>query len=62
MPQSIKNKDIDIKEYLSEKKVDTAVITETWIQEMDVDNIWVEGCKLNKDNFRVSTSNSTTRK
>ena len=59
--QSIKNKDIDIKEYLSEKKVDIAVITETWIQETDAD-IWVEGCELNKDNFRVSTSNRTTRK
>ena len=60
--QSIKNKDIDIKEYLLEKKVDIAVITETWIQEMDVDNIWVEGCELNNDNFRVSTSNRTSRK
>ena len=42
--QSVKNKDIDIKEYLSEKKIDIAVITETWIQETDADNIWVEGC------------------
>ena len=29
---------------------------------MDADNIWVEGCELNKDNFRVSIANIKTRK
>ena len=58
----IKNKDIDIKEYLSEEKVDIAVIIETWIQETDADNILGMGCELNKDNLRLSTSNRATRK
>ena len=45
--QSIKYKDQLIVDYLLNKHIDVAIITETLLK--DTDDIWLQGCELNKN-------------
>ena len=51
--RSVKNKDIWLKQLLSEE-IDICILTETWLNENDME--WIESCELNKDGFRMSNS------
>ena len=53
--QSIKNKDQLIVYYLLNEHIDVAIITETWLK--DADDIWLQGCELNKNGYKISCSN-----
>ena len=53
--QSIKNKDQLIADYLLNEHIDVAIVTETWLK--DVDNVWLQGCELNKNGYKISSSN-----
>ena len=57
--QPIKNKDQLIVDYLLNEHIDVAIITETWLK--DADDIWLHGCKLNKNGYKISCSNRKNR-
>ena len=52
--RSVKNKDIWLKQLLSEDQIDICILTETWLNKNDME--WIESCELNKDGFRMSNS------
>ena len=49
---SIKNKQDIITELLDDSNADPAVLTETWLT--DVDAIWVQGSELHRCNYRIN--------
>ena len=57
--QSIKNKDQLIADYLLNEHIDVAIVTETWLK--DADDIWLQGCELNKNGYKISCSNRRNR-
>ena len=57
--QSIKNKGQLIVDYLLNEHIDVAIITETWLK--DADDIWLQGCELNKKGYKTSCSNRKNR-
>ena len=57
--QSIKNKDQLIVDYLLNKHIDVAIITETCLK--DADDIWLQGCELNKNSYKTSCFNRKNR-
>ena len=57
--QSIKNKYQLIVDYLLNEHIDVAIITETWLK--DADDIWLQGCELNKNGYKTSFSNRKDR-
>ena len=57
--QSIKNKDKLIVDYLLNEHIDVAIITETWLK--DTDDIWLQGCELNKNGYKITSSNRKNR-
>ena len=57
--QSIKNKDQLIVDYLLNEYIDVAIITETWLK--DADDMWLQGCELNKNGYKISCSNRKNR-
>ena len=58
--QSIKKKDGIIFEHLTAGKIDTAVMTETWLK--DNDNIWLQGSDINKGCYRTYTSKRSMKR
>ena len=52
--QSIKNKEQLIVDYLLNEYIDVAIITETWLK--DADDIWLQGCELNKNGYKISSN------
>ena len=57
--QSIKNKDQLIADYLLNEHIDVAIVRETWLK--DADNVWLQGCELNKNGYKISSSNRRNR-
>ena len=46
-------------DYLLDEHIDVATITETWLK--DADDIWLQGCELNKNGYKTSCSNRKNR-
>ena len=57
--QSINNKDQLIANYLLSEHINVAIITEMWLK--DADDIWLQGCELNKNSYKASYSNRKNR-
>ena len=57
--QSIKNKDQLIVDYLLTEHIDIATITETWLK--DTNDIWLQGCELNKNSYKITCPNRKNR-
>ena len=55
--QSIRNKDLQVMELISDHKLDLMVATETWLTDSQTDNIRLEGTCLNKDQLRMQVNN-----
>ena len=53
---TIKNKELLLLEHLNNKRIDIAVVTETWLSE-DTDKAWVLTSELNRNGFSLDTSN-----
>ena len=53
--QSIKYKDQLIVDYLLNEHIDVAIITETWLK--DTNDMWLQGCELNKNSYKITSSN-----
>ena len=60
--RSIKNKDNLIAEYIDSTKIDFIIITETWLQDNEIDQGWVSTTSLNNSNYKISTENCKTGK
>ena len=58
--QSIKSKEHLIMEYLRDKQVDLAILTETWLCEED--ETWVNASECNKNGYRLDTVNRKNRR
>ena len=58
--QSIKSKEHLIMEYLRDKQVDLAILTETWLCEED--ETWVNASDCNKNGYRFDTVNRKNRR
>ena len=58
--QSIKNKDLCLKQYIQECRADLTIITETWLQEDDT--IWLMSTELNNDGLKMETVNRKSGK
>ena len=54
--RSIKSKDCQLHHHLHANKIDSAVITETWLSDGDMDKIWLESMDLNKLNYHFYSS------
>ena len=59
--QSIKCKDDSIFDHLIKNSVNLAIITETWLKDMDTDKVWWESTPLNKGSYRMSISNRSQK-
>ena len=55
--QSIRHKDLQVSELISDHNLDFAVVTESWLTNNQSDNIWLESRCLNKDHLRMFTNN-----
>ena len=54
--QSLKPIEEEVLDYLVSANVDISVLTETWLQTSDSDNVWVSFSSLNNSNFHLSVS------
>ena len=59
--QSIRNKDLLLYDYLQSNNSDICILTETWLQNCDNHEIWLEMTDLNKNGFKMGVSNRTNR-
>ena len=55
--QSIRNRDLQVMELISNHRLDLMVATETWLTDSQNDNIWLEGTCLNKDQLKMPVNN-----
>ena len=60
--RSIKNKDDLIAKYIDSTKIDFTIITETWLQDNEIDQGWVSTTSLNNSNYKISAENWKTVK
>ena len=60
--QSIRHKDLQVSEFISDHNLDFVAITETWLTNNQIDNIRLEGTCLNKDHLRMLTNNRVEQK
>ena len=58
--RSIKYKDDLIAEYIDSTKIDFTIITETWLQDNEINKGWVSTTSLNNSNYKISTENCKT--
>ncbi len=58
--QSIKNKEYLLRDELDSINAEFSAITETWLDEHD--SAWVDCCQLNRDGYKILTSNRQTRR
>ena len=49
-------------EYIDSTKIDFTIITETWLQDNEIDKGWVSRTCLNNSNYKISTENHETGK
>ena len=50
--RSIKGKDQDLHQYLTENSTDICTVTETWLSYADVDKLWLQTTDLNNNNYK----------
>ena len=55
--QSIRNKDLQVMELISDHNLDLVIATETWLTDSQNDNIWLEVTCLNKYQLRMLVNN-----
>ena len=55
--QSIRHRDLQVMELISDHNLDFVVVTETRLTDNQSDNIWLEGTCLNKYQLRMLTNN-----
>ena len=55
--QSVKNKDMNLYEYIWDIKIDLCLMTETWLTDSDTDKGWKSCSVLNNSNHRMDASN-----
>ena len=60
--QSLKGKAITLHDCLIDSKTDVFVATETWLKDIDRDEVWLLGSCINKGDFRCVTSNRSGTK
>ena len=51
--QSLKGKAITIHDYLIDSKTDVFMATETWLKDINMDEVWVMGSCINKGDLSV---------
>ena len=49
---SIKGKDQDLHQYLTENNIDICTVTETWLSDADADKLWLQTTDLNNNNYK----------
>ena len=57
--QSIRNKDLILYDYLQSNDTDICILTETWLQNCDSNEIWLDMTYLNKNEFKMGVSYRT---
>ena len=50
--RSIKGKDQDLHQYLTENNIDICTVTETWLSDADADKLWLQTTDLNNNNYK----------
>ena len=60
--QSLKNKDLALRDYLTDNQIDICVTTETQLKNNDADEIWLEACVLNNKGCQLDVVNRNERK
>ena len=60
--QSIKNKESLLLDQIITGKIDVCVVSETWFQNNDADNIWIKTSVLNTGDFRLDNANRSGKK
>jgi len=59
--QSIRNKDLHVREAMLDCNSDIAILTETWLSNSDTDSLWVEASELNSNGLKMEVVNRTNR-
>ena len=59
--QSIRNKDLMLYDYLQSNDTDICILTETWLQNCNSDEIWLDMTDLNNNEFKMGVSNRTNQ-
>ena len=59
--QSIRNKELILYDYLQSNDIDICIITKTWLQNCNSDEIWLEMTDLNNNEFKMGVSNRTNQ-
>ena len=57
--QSIRNKGLILYDYLQSNDTDICILTETWLQNCNSNEIWLDMTDLNKNEFKMGVSNRT---
>ena len=60
--QSLKNKDLTLRDHLTANQMDICVATETWLKNNDADAIWLEVSVLNNEGYKLDAANRNERK
>ena len=60
--QSVKNKQLILHQYLVENNIDLCVLTERWLRDTEVDQVWLQCSLLNNNGFKCFTSNRQHRR
>ena len=60
--RSIKSKEELIMENFSEYKLDALFITETWLQNTDEDNNWLQASEFHKDDHEIFNINRQNKR
>ena len=51
--RSIKGKDQDLHQYLTENNIDICTVTDTWLSNADVDKLWLQTTDLNNNSYNL---------
>ena len=55
--QSVRNKENELLEYLTDNNFDACILTETWLKDTDKHVVWVNCLSLNTNSHRIIISN-----
>ena len=50
--RSIKGKDQELHQYLTENNIDICTVTKTWLSDADADKLWLQITDLNNNNYK----------
>ena len=59
--RSVKEKDQDLHQYLTENNIDICIVTETWLSDADADKLWLQTTDLNNNYKFVPAHRSNGR-